>query len=1355
MSSLQNQQKVALYLNCVFGFSFIAMILGFACGQWMTAETEWVLFVGRFHPVILHLPIGLFTGLLLLILVNALSKNKASTFACDLFLGLAALSSGLAAAAGFCLAVEGGYDAKLLSDHKLLGAIFTIAVLAAARLRARRLAKAKEAYGLGALGALLVAALTMVVTGHHGGSLTHGSTYLTRYAPDWIPGAATTEAPIATEELEADLDAIHSVMEIFEANCFKCHGPEKQKGDYRMDDLETLYAGGESELPAIVPGKPMESYLVELITLPRHDDEAMPPEGKAELTDAEIIEVIRWISEGAVIEGFEVPEHVATVAPVEAVAEVVEAPEPEGSKVFLASTDMGSDLDYITQVQPLFEEFCVRCHGPDKQKAKVRMDTLNPDMLNGNDGDEWKHILDVINSGEMPEADEKQPSDEQRRTMVSWLTDELHEAKELRKGNVAPIIRRLNKDQYTNTLQELLGIDVEFGKNLPPEALSEEGFTNNGEVLGMSSLLVEYYIQIAQEALSKVIVTGDPPEVHRFKVNIGKNIRDMDGRFALGYKSASIPYKDFIAEALPIEGKPFDVEAFKFGVSSPYNLTKKKNTIEDVFYLDMRGSSKDRYSILKDGMSMTAALPHVEKAASKWHGPSPNLKVVMRDFPTEGDFIMRVEASRPESLSIASSFISYSKEPAKVTYSPDRLIQAKSDSIVIDATKPFEENRVTLENGFVRFGHESGKGPARALYKFDTKTRKTLYQLDVVYASAQARPLDIAINNDEIKGVLTKETGGWMHEDMAAHSVGLVYLDRGVHSIQFMRANGPIPHIAYLALTPVKATRKLEAAMAAGGEMLPDVNEPPYIRAFVGSRTDDGMEYLTFDESKRLSGEIGEREIIEFRGRLENLPLPAIDPNDKTSLANMAVMGIWNDVIAATSKDQNNPIVVHSIEFEGPYLETWPTKHHDAIFIDSKNRNNKPVYAREIFTFFMSKAYRRRATEEEVDRIWNFWNQSYKDAESFESSIKDALVIVLCSPNFLYLVEPGQEAGSLGDFELASRLSYFLWNSMPDDELFYLASSGKIREQLPEQIDRMLKDERAWSFIESFTKQWLDMASMDRVEISVALYPKFNRFVKSDMEQETLHFVREVLTEDLSVLNFIDSDFVMLNQNLAQFYGIKGVKGSEFRPVQVDRSRQRGGLLSQGSFLAGHSSGEDSHPIKRGVWLIEKILDDPAPPAPANVPQIDKENPDLIKLTMKEQLEIHRNNNSCRDCHAQIDPWGVAFEGYDAVGLLRERVSKLDPDGRIYKVALDTASELRNGHKLNGIEDLKTYLTENRESDVIRSVAKHLLTYALGRSLTFTDEETVDLIVSESKANGGNMQMLLNSVVSSPLFLSR
>ncbi|MDP4879448.1 MAG: c-type cytochrome, partial [Opitutales bacterium] len=392
---MKQNGRSAFLLNGILVISTLLLAAGFGLGQWASDSGDWILFLGRFHPVILHLPIGIFTGFLFVFLINTFSKKEASAVASDMLLGLTALSGALAAAAGFCLASEGGFDAELLWEHKMQGTVFAVAILLATLLRVRGLRAGRDIYGIGSLLALAVAGVFMVLAGHHGGSLTHGTTYLTKYAPDWFPGAAEEAPEVDAEVVLAEESAeAFSIMEIFEANCFKCHGPEKQKGDYRMDDPASLFAGGESGLPAIVPGKPMESFLVELITLPRNHDDAMPPEGKSELTDAEILQVIHWVTEGAILGGEASPAvAVESAEEVEEPAKVVEsaveaATEPAAPKVFLASTDIGSDLDYITQVKPLFETYCIRCHGPKKQKAEVRVDNLDPDMTNGHDGDE-------------------------------------------------------------------------------------------------------------------------------------------------------------------------------------------------------------------------------------------------------------------------------------------------------------------------------------------------------------------------------------------------------------------------------------------------------------------------------------------------------------------------------------------------------------------------------------------------------------------------------------------------------------------------------------------------------------------------------------------------------------------------------------------------------------------------------------------------------------------------------------------------------------------------------------------------------------------------------------------------------
>ena len=350
---------------------------------------------------------------------------------------------------------------------------------------------------------------------------------------------------------------------------------------------------------------------------------------------------------------------------------------------------------------------------------------------------------------------------------------------------------------------------------------------------------------------------------------------------------------------------------------------------------------------------------------------------------------------------------------------------------------------------------------------------------------------------------------------------------------------------------------------------------------------------------------------------------------------------------------------------------------------------------------------------------------------------------MLSSPNFLYLVETAPPAATtpntISEYELASRLSYFLWNSMPDDRLFELAESEQLRGNLTAEIDRMIKDPRSADFIADFCEQWLQMEKMTHTKVDIEEFPRFNRFVRDDMIRETRLFFTEVLQQNMSIMNLVDADFTMLNQNLAQFYGIENVTGGQFRKVALADDAKRGGLLSHGLFLTGNSNGKEPHPIKRGAWLISRILDDPPPPPPPNVPQIDEDDPAIAKLSIKEQLRRHRDNPSCVDCHSKVDPWGLLLENYNAVGLWQHR---------------DGAAEatLPKGVTLDGVDALKQYILKEKNEQFTRALVQHLLRYALGRSLSFTDRASIDDIVEQVEKDDYRFQGLLQAIVTSPLF---
>jgi hypothetical protein len=393
----------------------------------------------------------------------------------------------------------------------------------------------------------------------------------------------------------------------------------------------------------------------------------------------------------------------------------------------------------------------------------------------------------------------------------------------------------------------------------------------------------------------------------------------------------------------------------------------------------------------------------------------------------------------------------------------------------------------------------------------------------------------------------------------------------------------------------------------------------------------------------------------------------------------------------------------------------------------------------------MQRAFRRPVDPKELDRYVIFWRNIKNDFDRFEDGVKEVLIAVLCSPNFIYLYEPEiPELKETEDqFYLASQLSYFLWNAPPDQILTDLAESGDLYDELSKQIDRLIDNPKITELVNSFTYEWLRLDRHKNMDVDIDDYEDFTRFVKEDMFNETYQFVQYVLKNDMSIMNFIDSDFAMLNQNLAEFYGIEGVIGNKFRPVTLSKNQKRGGLLSQGSFLSGHSDGVQAHPIKRAVWLKEKILGDHPPPPPPNVPELDPETPGFENLTLKEQLFLHRNKVSCMDCHRKIDPYGVVFENYDAVGRFR-LTAKNKP--------IDVKSKLPDGTEITGIQGIKDYILELKKENFTKSLVENLFAYALGRDVGFADEEEINNIVEQVIEDDYRFKTVIEQIVFSPSF---
>ena len=563
---------------------------------------------------------------------------------------------------------------------------------------------------------------------------------------------------------------------------------------------------------------------------------------------------------------------------------------------------------------------------------------------------------------------------------------------------------------------------------------------------------------------------------------------------------------------------------------------------------------------------------------------------------------------------------------------------------------------------------------------------------------------------------------------------------------------------------------------------LVDGADYPRLKATFGYRADTQSPNKEIGTTEVTSEQPG---VYEFRGRMEDFPIQSRNqskfPGQQITLTNVFNDGKQRKLTrkVETTVEKNGKlrkvkktelikhadvptITIQSVEFTSPLYESWPPNHHQTILFDSRTRDiSEQAYAREVIGKFMQRAFRRPVLDWETDSMLELFAKLRKSTTTFEEAIRETLALILVSPDFLFLVETAKDTDSeselLTSFELASRLSYFLWSTMPDQRLYDVAASGTLMQPnvLAQEVERMLGDPKSSQFIRQFSDQWLDLASVNRVAINPQYYEQWDTSLEPWMQEESRQFFAEILQKDLSALNFIDSEFAMLNAPMARHYGIEnGPRGVAFERVQLPEGSNRGGLLGQASILLGNSTGEDSHPILRGVWIRERLLNDPPDPPPPNVPALESNDPKFNELTVREQLKIHRQDVSCAACHRRIDPWGLALEHFDAVGQWRTNVKRLDRK-KALSVPVQAETVLPSGEKISGAADLKNYLLQHRSKQFAETIATQITSYAIGRSVEFADKRNIESITNTFIESDYRLQALIQRIVQDPLFQSK
>ena len=772
-----------------------------------------------------------------------------------------------------------------------------------------------------------------------------------------------------------------------------------------------------------------------------------------------------------------------------------------------------SDIDFNRDVLPILQSHCIRCHGPEVQEANVRLDNL-PINLNDNRAatESWHEVLNVLQTNEMPPPDEKQLSSEQLSTATNWLSLAIQSAlAERRKTDGRIVLRRLNRVEYQNTMEDLLGLEMDYARDLPPDGMSAEGFRNNGRSLQISSLQLEYYLATARRALDRAIVQHEQPP-------------------AIDHTFTDISIDNWLGEA----------------------------------------------------------------QRSKRLGRRQEFLVKMVDkYPEEGEFSVRVQ-----------------------------------------------------------------------------------------------------LNAD-----LKSNTGY------------------------------------------------------------------PLLEVSVGYQIDTEILMREFDTVEVTSPEL---QTFDFRGRIENFPLPVRGQGKFPGLV-VRVRNLYDDKsplpppqkdesgkITYAAEDHLPTLTIQSVEFHGHHYDQWPPASHRRILFDAPNVDRESIpYVTQVLQRFMTRAYRRTVSDAQVDKFVAFYQEIRPEFPSFEEAIRETLAMILIQPEFLFLLEPaGEEKRLIDEFELASRLSYFLWSTLPDERLMELATNANLRTNLNAEVDRMLDDPRSQRLVKQFTEQWLKLNLVENVAVNKTRYPGFDDRLKSDMCTETQSMFAELLKHNSSATELLSSDFTMLNESLAKHYGIDGVLGKSFRRVAIPADSHRGSLLSHASILLSNSTGADSHPVRRAVWIRDRLLNDPPAPPPPNVPSLEQANPEFHQLPVRKQLEIHRTVESCNQCHRSLDPWGIALENFDALGRWRTEVPK-NAGENAQTQPIDATVELPDGKQIAGADGLRTYLLQERKEQFARSLVMRLLTYALGRSLELTDQAAVDQVLEQFSKDDLRLKGLIHKVVASEPFQTK
>ena len=1016
-------------------------------------------------------------------------------------------------------------------------------------------------------------------------------------------------------------------------------------------------------------------------------------------------------------------------------------------------------------VRPFVENYCLTCHDSDDPKADLdlsgyrTMDVVVRDHLH------WELVLERLKNGDMPPAkSKKQPAPELRKSIVGWIEALRENEAEKHAGDPGPVpARRLSNAEYDYTIRDLTRVDIRPTRAFPVDPANQAGFDNSGESLAMSPALVKKYLQAAREVADHLVLKPDGFAFAPHPV-VADTDRDKWAVFRIVdfYRQQPTDYADYFLAAwryhhrvaLGSAGCSLKDVAVASKVSPKYLA---------IIWSTLTDPAEEGGPIAKL-QRMWRALPEPNTASLE---DVRNSCVEMRDWVNRvRDRIVPVvkNLSSPPIQSGSQTLVMWKNRQMAANrrlFDPALLQTPSSLTNETAASANAEPKKADVQ---------STNQQAQANQYRNRRGRTNHVQAptpDIVKKGGFALPPALLTTNSSATAKLAALKNKTFDPDLLVPDEPE---ERARYESAFARFAGVFPDAFYIterARVYLDAEKEQENAgrlLSAGLHSMTGYfrdDQPLYdlILDEKGQRELDRL-WAEFDFLSSVPQRMHTSFVWFERTDSSYMRDPVFDPyrpEDKSVTTQEKVRSLAELYLAKAKRNNASETVQNAIQGH------FDTVAKNIARVEQQRVAAVPSHLKELESF-AERAYRRPLTDVERKDLRDFYEVSRKEnGVEHEEAMRDCVARVLMAPKFLFRMDLVEAGGSekhvgrvsarpLSSHALASRLSYFLWASMPDQELLAHAAAGDLHkpEVLKLQVRRMLRDSRVRNFASEFAGNWLDFRRFEQHNsVDRDRYPSFNDALRKAMFEEPIQFFIDVAQSDRSVLDFLYSPQTFVNEPLARHYGIpfNGADANTWERIEDARQFGRGGLLPMSVFLTANSPGLRTSPVKRGYWVVRRLLGERIPPPPAVVPELPSDEKDLGNLTLRETLASHRNNEACAGCHARFDSFGLVFESYGPVGERREH----DFGGR----SVDTRAEFPNKTEGAGLEGLIEYVRESREKDFIDNLCRKLLAYGLGRTLILSDEPLLRQMRSKLAAEGYRLGSLIESIVTSEQFLNK